>query len=141
MYQLANAYGETSAARHFLEAASITPATQANLAFVDTLTDSLRVALRGADLEPLRRAVLRAEQSGTDVHDLLAAAEYEITESMLDLGLPALHDAADAPRFDHPRRSPAVRCEPHGGTQAAFPPGRVGIAGFRCASRTTMPTP
>jgi hypothetical protein len=94
MYQLATAFGGTSPARHFLEAASVTPATQANLAFVDTLTNSLRVALRADDLEPLRRAVLRAEQSGTDVHDLLAAAEYELTESMLDLGLPVLHDAA-----------------------------------------------
>lgn len=54
----------------------------------------MRVALRLDDLEPLRRAVRRAEQSGTAVHDLLAAAEYEIHESLLDQGISVLHDAA-----------------------------------------------
>ncbi len=65
-----------------------------NLAFVRALTDSLRVALCADDLEPLRREVLRAAHSGTDVHDLLAAAEYQLTESLLDQGLTVLHDAA-----------------------------------------------
>jgi hypothetical protein len=94
VYQFATAIAPSSPARHFLEAASVTPATPANLAFVEAFTDSLRVALRADDLEPLRRAVLRAKHSGTDVHDLLAAAEYQLNESMLDLGLPALHDVA-----------------------------------------------
>jgi hypothetical protein len=94
VYQFATAIALRSPARHFLEAASVTPATPANLAWVDAFTDSLRVALRADDLEPLRRDVLRAKHSGTDVHDLLAAAEYQLNESMLDLGLPVLHDAA-----------------------------------------------
>jgi hypothetical protein len=94
MYQLANTPGDASPARLFLEAASVTPATSTNLAFVDAFTDSLRVALCADDLEPLRRDVLRAKHSGAEVHDLLAAAEYQLNESLLDLGLPALHDAA-----------------------------------------------
>jgi hypothetical protein len=94
MYQLATSRAESSAARHFLEAASVTPATPASLAFVGALTDSLRVALCAGNIEPLRIAVLHAEKSGTDVHDLLAAAEYELTDSLLDQGLAVLHDAA-----------------------------------------------
>jgi hypothetical protein len=94
MYQLATPLGGSSSARHFLEAASATPATPANLAFVDTLKNSLRIALRADDIEPLRRDVLRAKQSGTDIHDLLAAAEYEIHETMLDQGLSVIHDTA-----------------------------------------------
>ena len=94
MYQLATATTPGSPARQFLEAASVTPATTTNLAFIDAFTDSLRVALRADDLEPLRREVLRAKHSGTDVHDLLAAAEYQLTESLLDQGLTVLHDAA-----------------------------------------------
>jgi hypothetical protein len=95
MYQLAAAASaEISPARHFLESASITAATPSNLAFVDVFADSLRVALRGDDFEPLQRAVRRAEMSGADVHDLLAAAEYEINESMLDFGLTSIHDTA-----------------------------------------------
>lgn len=72
----------------------MTPATRANLAFVEILTDSLRLALSADDLEPLRRDILRAKRSGTEVHDLLAAAEYELTDSLLDQGLTVLHDAA-----------------------------------------------
>jgi hypothetical protein len=94
MYQLAATVGETSPARHFLEAASVTSATASNLAFVDVFADSLRVALRADDFEPLVRAVRRAEMSGADVHDLLAAAEYEINESMLDFGLTMIHETA-----------------------------------------------
>ena len=94
MYQLAVTAGETSPARNFLEAASVTSPTPSNLAFVDVFTDSLRVALRGDDFEPLRRAVRRAEKSGAAVHDLLAAAEYEINESMLDFGLTTIHETA-----------------------------------------------
>jgi len=95
MYQLAAIGAESSAARHFLEAASVTPATPSNLAFVDVFADSLRIALRAHDVEPLRRAVRRAEKSGAAVHDLLAAAEYEINESMLDVGLNAIRDTAE----------------------------------------------
>ena len=94
MYQLATPAGEMSSARHFLEAASVTPPTATNLAFVGALTDSLRVALCADDLEPLRREVLRATHSGTDVHDLLAAAEYQLTESQHDQGMTVLNDAA-----------------------------------------------
>ena len=94
MYDLANRVGEISPAQHFLSAASVTPASASNLALVDAFIDSMRVALRLDDLEPLRRAVRRAEQSGSAVHDLLAAAEYEIHESLLDQGISVLHDAA-----------------------------------------------
>jgi len=94
VYQRATSTGEISPARRFLEAASATPATEMNLAFVGALTDSLRVALYADDLEPLRREVLRAKHSGTDVHDLLAAAEYQLAEGLLDQGLTVLHDAA-----------------------------------------------
>jgi len=94
MYQLATNIGESSPARHFLEAASVTAPTPSNLAFVDVFTESLRLALRGDDFEPLRRAVRRAEMSGAEVHDLLAAAEFEINESMLDFGLTSIHDTA-----------------------------------------------
>ena len=94
MYQLATNTSESSPARHFLEAASVTAPTPSNLAFVDVFTESLRVALRGDDFEPLRRAVRRAEMSGAAVHDLLAAAEYEINESMLDFGLTTIHETA-----------------------------------------------
>jgi hypothetical protein len=94
MYQLAAAPAHSSPARHFLEAASATPATPASLASVRTLTDTLRIALCAGNIEPLRLAVLRAQTSGTDVHDLLAAAEYEVTDSLLDQGLTVLHDAA-----------------------------------------------
>lgn len=94
MYELANGVGEHSSAQHFLVASSMTPATPANLALVGVLRDSLRAALDGHGIEPLRRAVRRAEQCGSAVHDLLAAAEYEINESLLDQGLSVLHDAA-----------------------------------------------
>jgi hypothetical protein len=94
MYQLATNSADVSPARRFLEAASVTNPTPSNLAFVDAFTESLRSALRGDDFEPLLRAVRRAEMSGADVHDLLAAAEYEINESMLDFGLTTVHDTA-----------------------------------------------
>src|ERR1700761_7292955 len=95
MYQLAITPAESSPARQFLSAASATPATPSNLAFVEDLTDTLRVALRADDFEPLRRAVRRAEKSGAAIHDLLAAAEYEINESMLDFGIHAVVDTAE----------------------------------------------
>jgi hypothetical protein len=94
MYQLVGTIAETSPARSFLEAASVTAPSPSNLAFVDAFTDSLRAALRGDDFEPLRRAVRRAEKTGAAVHDLLAAAEYEINESMLDFELTTIHDTA-----------------------------------------------
>jgi hypothetical protein len=94
MYQLVGTVSETSPARSFLEAASVTAASSSNLAFIDVFTESLRAALRGDDFEPLRRAVRRAEKTGVAVHDLLAAAEYEINESMLDFELTTIHDTA-----------------------------------------------
>ncbi len=114
MYQLASNVREISPARQFLEAASTTAATPSNLAFVDVFTDSLRVALRADDVEPLRRAVRRAEKSGAAVHDLLAAAEYEINESMLDFGANLLMETAErlGVIIRDVRRAPAVLSRP-----------------------------
>lgn len=75
---------ESDRARTYLEACTSTAPTEQNLALVNAFADLLRGVLDGDDASALRDLVEMARQWNGEAHDLLAAAQFVVTEQLFE---------------------------------------------------------
>jgi hypothetical protein len=68
----------------FLRSCTSTPATPANASLVRTAAGLMRAALDGAGTAELRDLVIVARAMNVDVHDIFAAAQQVVMDSLLD---------------------------------------------------------
>ncbi len=93
MYQTAPHVSLQYGADPFLTACTSTAPTRDNVAHVRSLASLLRLALDAGDLNPLQQYVAALRDRCADLADLIAAAQYEVTETLMQLPVRKLHDA------------------------------------------------
>ncbi len=92
MYQLATDGHSVDNTRLFIDTCTSMLPTPENMSLVRSATALVRRVLDGADIAPLRDFVRHAEQSCTDVDDVLAAAGQTVIDEMEHLPRVTFHD-------------------------------------------------